>query len=122
MKKREWTPSRRVQSQTTDTMDPSTTQLTEAEKQNIQSHEQSMRAPLTVEGETEKKDGIVKGSDTSTDEKVASAPQDPGDRPTGLKLAFILTALILSVFLFSLDQVGYDCTKFSCNPVVSSTL
>lgn len=28
------------------------------------------------------------------------------DHPTGVKLAFIVTALMLSVFLFSLDQVS----------------
>lgn len=90
-------------------MDPSTTQLAGADKENAQYTEQSTTAPSTIKEETEKREGFVQDSNTSTDEKEqgVSALQDPGDRPTGPRLAFVLIALILSVFLFSLDQVSF---------------
>jgi hypothetical protein len=98
-------------------MDPSKTQLTEVDRQHVQINEQFTRTDSTFDGETEKKEELSKGSDTSTNEKAELAPQDPGDRPTGLKLVFILIALILSVFLFSLDQVSSHQFKFSCSHV-----
>ena len=81
----------------------------EKEKQNAEFDDQSTRAPSTFEAETDKKDVLAEDSGTSTDEKAAagaSAAQDTGDYPSGLKLASIVAALVLSVFLFSLDQVS----------------
>ncbi|KEZ41294.1 Uncharacterized protein SAPIO_CDS7389 [Scedosporium apiospermum] len=71
------------------------------DKLDVEFNEQSTATSSTVEVETEKK------RDTGTDEEVAvaeSVPQDSGDYPSGLKLTFIVVALVLSVFLFSLDQ------------------
>jgi thiol:disulfide interchange protein len=81
----------------------------EKQKQNVAFNDQSTGAPSTVEVETEKKDVIVEDSGTATDEEAAVAPsalQDSGDHTTGVKLVFILIALVLSIFLFSLDQVS----------------
>lgn len=68
----------------------------------------------TVESSTGKDDAATKDEATATivdDEEQQSAdamPADSGDAdlPTGAKLAVIIIALLLSVFLFSLDQVS----------------
>jgi hypothetical protein len=74
-------------------------------------------ASSTVYGETEKQ-ALPEGSGTATaTQEVAvvaeSAPQDSGDHATGVKLLFIVIALILSIFLFSLDQVSLTAPTFS---------
>ncbi len=107
-------------------MSPSTTPLPEADKpeasreatphlepekdkQNVEFNDQPTRTSLTVKAETEKKEVLAEDGGTPTDEEAAvaaSAPQDSADYPSGVKLAFIVVALVLSVFLFSLDQVS----------------
>jgi len=91
------------------------------DKLDAEFNEQSTATSSTVEVETEKK------RDTGTDEEVAvaeSVPQDSGDYPSGLKLTFIVVALVLSVFLFSLDQVSLIITglQFSRGHVLMLTL
>ncbi|KAF2122755.1 major facilitator superfamily transporter [Lophiotrema nucula] len=80
---------------------------TEKEKQNVEYSDQSTRSPSTAEAETDKKGVPAKDGSTPTDEEAAvaaSEPQGSGDYPSGFKLFFIVVALVLSVFLFSLDQ------------------
>lgn len=45
------------------------------------------------------------------DEEGITTPQDAGEYVTGVKLFIIVVALILSVFLFSLDQVSLPLIK-----------
>lgn len=81
----------------------------EKDKQNIEFNEQSTRTSSTVDAETEVKKLRAEDVGTTTDEEAvvaASVPQNSGNYPSGVKLAFIVVALVLSVFLFSLDQVG----------------
>ncbi|KAJ6094932.1 hypothetical protein N7467_002445 [Penicillium canescens] len=76
-------------------------------KRNFAVNEQSTRTSLTDGTETEKKELSTENGGITTDEEAAnaaSASQDTGDYPSGVKLAFVVVALVLSVFLFSLDQ------------------
>lgn len=80
-------------------------------KQNVEFKEHSTRTSSTVEVDIEKKEVPAEDRGIATDEEAAiaaSAPKDSGDYPSGVKLAFIVVALVLSVFLFSLDQVGFQ--------------
>lgn len=77
--------------------------------QKVEFSGQFTRTFLTVDAESEMKELHVEDGGPATDEEAAvaaSTSQDPGDYPSGVKLAFIVAALVLSVFLFSLDQVS----------------
>jgi hypothetical protein len=106
-------------------MSPSTTSLPEAgeihatreaiyylepeeDKQIVEFNDQTTGPSSTIDGETEKQ-LLPEDSGPTTKEEavvVASAPQDSEDHATGVKLLFIVIALVLSIFLFSLDQVS----------------
>lgn len=80
----------------------------EKDNQNVEPNDKSLETSSTVEIETEKK-----GATAEEAVAASSTPQASGDYPTGIKLVCILLALVLSVFLFSLDQVSYivRCTR-----------
>lgn len=70
----------------------------------------------------EKKEGAGNVTDEETG-KAGPAGLDPtegsfGDYPTGARLLFIVIALVLSVFLVSLDMVC-RIVKAKCRPVLS---
>ena len=67
------------------------------------SNDQSTGSSPSIDPESEKPQ-LSKESDAVV-EDGAAAPQDAGEYATGLKLFIIVVALVLSVFLFSLDQV-----------------
>lgn len=74
---------------------------TEKDKQNFAVNEQSTRTSSTVGTETEKKELSTENGGIATDEEAvnaASASQDTGDYPSGVKLAFIVLALVLKCF------------------------
>ena len=80
----------------------------ENEKHNVESNSQSTRASSTAVVETKKNAVLSTEADFATDKEAEAAgdtPSSPGDYPGGLKLASIVAALVLSIFLFSLDQV-----------------
>jgi hypothetical protein len=79
----------------------------EKEKQTVESKDPSTGTPSTTDTETEKKDIIAADSGAVTSDEAAVA----ASFPSGIKLAFIVTALVLSVFLFSLDQVSFYHSK-----------
>lgn len=70
------------------------------EKQNVELNDPSTAATSTVKVDTEKNEGLGKDGGPATGEVPAITYS------TGFKLVFILLALVLSVFLFSLDQVS----------------
>jgi hypothetical protein len=89
---------------------------TEKYQLNFAANEQSTRTSSTVGTETEKKEFSTENGEITADEEAAnaaSASQDTGDYPSGVKLAFIVVALVLSVFLFSLDQVNLPLRVFN---------
>jgi hypothetical protein len=78
------------------------------EKQNGHVHNESVDAPLSPGVETEKprlsnESAAVVDGGAEEDEEA----QHAGEYVTGAKLLIIVLALVLSVFLFSLDQVSY---------------
>lgn len=80
----------------------------------------STRAPSTAPDVTsdydEKKDSAGNVTDEEKGETQPTvseaAPSSPGEYPTGARLMFIIIALILSVFLVSLDMV---CPSLRCD-------
>ena len=88
-------------------MSPSTPPLAEhgtldsvgEESKHVDSSEQS-----TVDGV--EKSGFPEDDATATNEKAVDEPQEPAEHPGGIELAFIMLALVLAIFLFSLDQVS----------------
>lgn len=44
--------------------------------------------------------------DTNLDQQSSTSPSDEGEYPTGLRLTFVVVALILAIFLTSLDFVS----------------
>lgn len=85
-----------------------------SEKATPTSESTAATSLATVESSAEKDDAATKDEATATivdDEEQQSADVTPvdssdADLPTGAKLAVIIIALLLSVFLFSLDQVS----------------
>lgn len=86
----------------------------------VPGHEEPASSASTVAGEPsiDEKTGDTPARDSSsiaknddTDSPTDSAEPDP-EYPTGAGLAFIVIALILSIFLLSLDQVRWNlpCT------------
>jgi hypothetical protein len=75
------------------------------EKQNVDVHDQPVGSSLSPDPGSEKP-RLSKESDTVV-EGSAAEPQDAGQYATGAKLLIIVLALVLSVFLFSLDQVCF---------------
>lgn len=71
----------------------------------------STRAPSTVPDidYDEKKEGTGKTTDEETGEArpvgLEPTQTNPGEYPTGARLLFIVIALVLSIFLVSLDMV-----------------
>lgn len=71
----------------------------------------STRAPSTAPDFDEKKRDTGGETDEERGDEVEDAPQeeraaDPMDYPTGVRLTFIIVALVLSIFLVSLDMVS----------------
>ncbi|OKL62584.1 hypothetical protein UA08_02968 [Talaromyces atroroseus] len=76
----------------------------EKDRQSVKLRHESSRTSSTLVTDTEKqkKEGAGEDGGQPIDEEVVV--QDVGTYPSGIKLAFIMVALVLSVFLFSLDQ------------------
>jgi len=72
------------------------------DKQTVESNDQFTSSSPSIDLE---KPQLSKEGDAVV-EDGAAAPQDVGEYATGMKLFIIVVALVLSVFLFSLDQVG----------------
>ena len=70
----------------------------------------STRAPSTAPEFDEKKRDGGEETDQERGEEVETAPPeasvDPSEYPTGVRLLFIIVALVLSIFLVSLDMVS----------------
>lgn len=73
------------------------------EKQVVDIHDQSVSSSSSTGPESEKP-RLSKDS-AGAEEGGATESQDAGEYATGAKLLIIVLALVLSVFLFSLDQV-----------------
>jgi hypothetical protein len=77
----------------------------EKEKQTVESNTSSTRASSSVNGVD---DGPV------TEEKaVGEPPASVMEYPKGIEVLFIMTALVLSITLCSLDQVSSTAPSFS---------
>jgi hypothetical protein len=67
--------------------------------------------PLPLVGEvgeeTENSDKTRENSDSISKEDDVESPKDATEYPKGANLAFIRIAIILSIFLASLDMVGH---------------
>jgi hypothetical protein len=87
---------------------PATSSFPDADKerQNVDVRDQSVGSSLTPGPESEKP-RLSKESDTVV-EGGAAEPQDAEQYATGGKLLIIVLALVLSVFVFSLDQVSFN--------------
>ncbi|KAI9759116.1 MAG: hypothetical protein M4579_002563 [Chaenotheca gracillima] len=79
---------------------------TEKDNQDLEVNGRSTGTSSTDHTETEKKEAGTEDGTPTDEEAAVPAPASPdaGAYPSGLKLAFIMLALVLSVFLFSLDQ------------------
>lgn len=82
----------------------------EKEKQSVDVQDQSVGSSPSS-GPGSEKPRLSKESDTVV-EGGGAEPQDAGQYATGAKLLIIVLALVLSVFLFSLDQVSFHHEKF----------
>jgi hypothetical protein len=74
------------------------------DKQTVETNDQSTGSSPSIDPESEKPQ--LSKESAAVVEDGAAAPQDVGEYATGMKLFIIVVALVLSVFLFSLDQVG----------------
>lgn len=72
----------------------------EKEKSDFEVNDESTKTSSTMDAETKKNDA------RDNDAVATDTPPSPRDYPGGLKLASIVAALVLSIFLFSLDQVN----------------
>lgn len=59
------------------------------------------------------KEKTLSASISNDDETEAVEAQDASEYPKGTSLAFIVIALILSIFLCSLDTVGGPCPSYT---------
>ena len=76
------------------------------EKPTVESNEKSAGSSPSIDPEPEKpQPNKTSNIDVVVDDDKAAATQDAGEYATGAKLLIIVIALVLSVFLFSLDQV-----------------
>ena len=80
--------------------------------------EKEGRNPILSDGSTstrvlsvqeEEKEETGNASISKDDEAVEPPAQDASEYPQGTSLAFIVVALVLSIFLASLDMVGDPC-------------
>jgi hypothetical protein len=77
----------------------------EMEKQTVESHTPSTMASSSL-------NGLDDGP--ATEEKAANEPPKPAmEYPKGIEAFFIMTALVLSITLCSLDQVSSTAPSFS---------
>ncbi|CAK3779575.1 major facilitator superfamily transporter [Lecanosticta acicola] len=91
---------------------PTTPEKTGAATGTAAQHETHNAPSSIVDSDTDKEDGLNKDDGVTAvgiaqeaeSEEDTPADSDDPNLPTGAKLAFIVVALVLSVFLFSLDQ------------------
>jgi hypothetical protein len=76
----------------------------------VESNEQSTKASSTINGV--EKSEFPEDDGTVTEEKAVDEPQGSDDHPGGLELLAVMVALVLSIFLFSLDQVSSVAPNF----------
>lgn len=76
----------------------------EKEKQTVESNTSSTMAPSSV---NDVDDG------PATEEKPVEPPKPVVEYPKGIEALFIMTALVLSITLCSLDQVSFTAPSFS---------
>ncbi|KAI8939263.1 hypothetical protein NX059_005090 [Plenodomus lindquistii] len=77
---------------------------TGAETKSVGTNDQSTTAPSSVDVEKGQNVVLSTEASSSTDKEVEATAATAEDYPGGLKLAAIVAALVLSIFLFSLDQ------------------
>lgn len=103
----------------------------EKDRANVDMSDRSTRAPSTSDVEYEKGEKGIGGGDTDMtdtetvrDENVVDQPPaDPAEEeyPTGFRLSMIVVALILAVFLVSLDLVSeHSQSEFTRGGFVSN--
>lgn len=98
------------------------TPFLDAEKDRPQTGDMSTRPPSTNDVEYEKGEADITDAETVRDENAADQPPADtaeGEYPTGFRLAMIVVALMLAVFLIALDMVSarvslglFECWRF----------
>jgi hypothetical protein len=91
-----------------------------SEQSDLNQSANSTRVPSTFEDE--KKTGDASSSDQEKADVEVSSVEDEaakGEYPTGSRLAFIVVALVISMFLVALDMVGLP--QHNCNPTKTKT-
>lgn len=80
------------------------------EKQAISSKEPSVMESSTTNGEEKPQNPEDDGP--AVEEKGVDDAPKPVEYPKGIEMFFIMLALVLTITLCSLDQVGYTAPKF----------